>query len=160
MVLPKAGLGEWRAQCQLPPNIADFVGRAEIFRELCTTLESGDTPVVCLTGVPGVGKSALAVRVAHRLRTRFPDGQWYVCADRRTWPGILAEMLATSGVEQPPTSTTAAVVLLRQRLAGRRLLGTIDDAPKASHHTGCFLSPTDAPSWPCGAAIPRPWPAT
>ncbi|MEU7842716.1 BTAD domain-containing putative transcriptional regulator [Micromonospora sp. NPDC049114] len=130
VAISRAGVDVWRAQCQLPPDIADFVGRVEIVRDLCTTLESGDTPVVCLTGVPGVGKSALAVRVAHHLRTRFPDGQWYLCGSERTWPDILAEMLATSGVEQPPTSTTAAVALLRRRLAGRRLLVTIDDAPE------------------------------
>ncbi|MGX4653418.1 BTAD domain-containing putative transcriptional regulator [Micromonospora sp. SCSIO 07396] len=138
---PRAGLGEWQTQCQLPPDIADFVGRAEILRELCTTLESGDTPVVCLTGVPGVGKSALAVRVAHRLRTRFPDGQWYVCGTGRTWPDILAEMLATSGVEQPPTGNTAAVSLLRRRLAGRRLLVTIDDAPEGNPPHGLLPLP-------------------
>ncbi|CCH19743.1 AfsR/SARP family transcriptional regulator [Micromonospora lupini] len=141
-VIPTTGLGGWRAQCQLPPDIADFVGRADVSRELCTTLGSGDTPVVCLTGVPGVGKSALAVRVAHRLRARFPDGQWYVCAgDGRTWPDILAEMLTTSGVEQPPTGTTAAVSLLRRRLTGRRLLVTIDDAPEGDPPHGLLPLP-------------------
>ncbi|GAA3643603.1 hypothetical protein GCM10022267_32670 [Lentzea roselyniae] len=62
------------APCQLPADLPDFVGR----REEIARLELIDAPVVAITGLPGVGKTVLAIREAHRLRERFPDGQLYV----------------------------------------------------------------------------------
>ncbi|MFS8101144.1 tetratricopeptide repeat protein [Lentzea alba] len=62
------------APCQLPADLPDFVGR----KEEITRLELINSPVRAITGLPGVGKTVLAVREAHRLRERFPDGQLYV----------------------------------------------------------------------------------
>ncbi|WP_434440144.1 ATP-binding protein [Lentzea sp. E54] len=61
------------APCQLPADLPDFVGREEELARLALI----DAPVRAITGLPGVGKTALAVREAHRLRERFPDGQLY-----------------------------------------------------------------------------------
>ncbi|MYT32503.1 MULTISPECIES: AfsR/SARP family transcriptional regulator [unclassified Streptomyces] len=66
---------------QLPGNIAEFTGReAEIEQlgRLLTPDQNTLAPtVVTLTGSPGTGKSALAVRVCHEIRERFCHGQLY-----------------------------------------------------------------------------------
>ncbi|MFI7080707.1 AfsR/SARP family transcriptional regulator [Micromonospora sp. NPDC049903] len=135
----------WRAQCQLPPDVADFTGRAGLLAELHAALRStpDGPPVVCLTGAPGVGKSALAVRTAHRLRDRFPDGQWYAHASEadgagRDWPQLLAELLTAAGEDRPPATTAAGARALQRRLAGRRVLIVIDDLHDASALRGLF----------------------
>jgi DNA-binding SARP family transcriptional activator len=125
----------WSPQCQLPLDIGDFVGRADLVDQV-EGLLARDTvlPIVWVSGSPGVGKSALAVRVGHRLRTRYPDGQWYVRLGGATTPRdpgeVLAELLRTCGVERGdiPERLDARAAAFRARLADRRLLLLLDDA--------------------------------
>jgi DNA-binding XRE family transcriptional regulator len=79
--------------CQLPPAVADFTGRQPQIAEL-TGLLSGDRdnqvgiPVAVIVGLPGVGKTALALHVAHKLRPNTPTAS---CGRRfKTVPGIPA----------------------------------------------------------------------
>jgi len=71
------------ALSQLPPDIADFTGREgpmERLRAQMTGHQSESTAVMITgaAGKAGVGKTALAVHVAHQTRPNFPDGQLYV----------------------------------------------------------------------------------
>ncbi|MFD8348446.1 ATP-binding protein [Streptomyces coelicoflavus] len=61
---------------QLPARDAEFTGRDVAVSRLCKTLEKGGA--VALTGKPGVGKSALATEVAHKLIPSFSDAQLYM----------------------------------------------------------------------------------
>lgn len=65
---------------QLPHNIAGFVGRESQLSQLDQLLAGGgeSAPIVGVGGTAGVGKTALAVPWAHRVKDRFPDGQLYV----------------------------------------------------------------------------------
>ncbi|MGO1055855.1 tetratricopeptide repeat protein [Crossiella sp. CA198] len=54
----------------VPPQPV-FVGRDRELAELLDGLRAGS---VVVTGLPGVGKTALAVRAAHELRPEFPGG--------------------------------------------------------------------------------------
>lgn len=88
----------------------------------------------------GVGKSALALHVAHGLRERFPDGQLYFNLHGAT-PGMtpltpgqaLAALLRDLGTEprRIPEHPDAAAALLRSLLAPTRTLMVLDDAAHA-----------------------------
>ncbi|WP_453086968.1 BTAD domain-containing putative transcriptional regulator [Streptomyces rectiviolaceus] len=139
---------------QLPPCPPHFTGRQEVVRSLARLLTGqgggGDVldrapgsapPVAVLSGMAGVGKSALALHVAHRLREHFPDGQLYVNL-RGATPGMtpltpdqaLAALLRDLGVESghSPGHPDAAAALLRSLLAPTRMLLVLDDAATAA----------------------------
>ncbi|MFJ8476060.1 BTAD domain-containing putative transcriptional regulator [Kitasatospora sp. NPDC094011] len=131
---PSAG---WQTQLQLPPVPPVFVGRTEESAALIAALTPGEAagvPVALVSGPPGIGKSALAVQVAHQLRDRFPDGQWYVQLDDRAPDGRTGEhigdLLRLSGAapDSVPDALPARAAALRARLAGRRVLLLVEDA--------------------------------
>ncbi|QWF77843.1 AfsR/SARP family transcriptional regulator [Amycolatopsis sp. CA-230715] len=121
---------------QLPAPLPDFTGRAGIAAQLAERLSpSGGTamPITAISGMAGVGKTALAVHVAHRVRDEFPDGQLH--ADlRETAPSeavrrfLLA--LGRSAAEIPATVEQRSA-LLRTTLAARRVLVVLDNVSDA-----------------------------
>jgi DNA-binding SARP family transcriptional activator/tetratricopeptide (TPR) repeat protein len=93
---------------ELPRDVRGFAGRAEQLARLDRQLgaRAGDSDVWIVHGIPGVGKTALALHWSHRVRDQFPDGQLYVNlrgfdADREPMePTVaLAQLLRTLGVE-------------------------------------------------------------
>jgi DNA-binding SARP family transcriptional activator len=132
---------------QLPADIPDFTGRAEQVDYLCglfPDIPAGDTgggavAVSLIAGAGGLGKTTLAVHVAHRLRARFPDGQLYVnlrgASDSPASPSdVLARFLRELAVDgdQVPASEDERAALYRTLLAGRRVLIVLDDARDAA----------------------------
>ncbi|MQA80630.1 MAG: tetratricopeptide repeat protein [Streptosporangiales bacterium] len=127
---------------QLPADLADFTGRPGTVADAVALLTGRDepgTPVLAVAGSGGSGKSALAVHVAHRARTSYPDGQLYVglrgASERPVDPGdALATLLAGLGVggASLPTSTTERAAVLRSLLADKRMLLVVDDARDAA----------------------------
>src|SRR5918992_2765474 len=122
---------------QLPPDVADFTGRDEQLVQLLELLQPGSPDhavvITALAGMAGVGKTALAVHAAHRLRERYPDGQLYVDlrgADRVPLDasGVLARMLRTLGVARTPETLEERTELFRSRLADREVLLLLDNA--------------------------------
>ncbi|MFY1688313.1 BTAD domain-containing putative transcriptional regulator [Plantactinospora sp. WMMB782] len=127
--------------CQLPPALPGFVGRAAGIERIERMLDptAGGVPVVAVSGQPGVGKSALAVTVAHRIRDRFPDGQLFVhlagaSAAPRDPAALLADLLRVLGVPGSalPQNLSALAAAYRARLADRRVLVVLDDAATAA----------------------------
>jgi len=122
----------------LPPDIPHFVGReAELEQIGIVPADRLGGGVVVIEGMPGVGKTALAVHAAHRLATSYPDAQLYLDlkAHDRTSPPLnprvaLAQLLAMLGDTQARPSLPFDELFARWRaqMAGLRALLVLDDA--------------------------------
>jgi DNA-binding SARP family transcriptional activator/tetratricopeptide (TPR) repeat protein len=125
---------------QLPADVRAFTGRSGELTALDRLLApDGDEPpltVALLSGTAGVGKSALAVRWAHRVRESFPDGQLYVnlrgydAEQPVAVADALAGFLTALGVRGPeiPPGTDERAARYRSELTGRRMLVLLDNA--------------------------------
>jgi tetratricopeptide (TPR) repeat protein len=140
---------------QLPPDLVDFTGRDKQVQELLGLLRQNrkKAPIAVVVGMGGVGKSALAVHVAHRLTGRYPGAQ------------IVVELHGTSERPLPPTEAMGQVIhtfhpelslpdepvqvaaLYRDTLIGRRVLILLDDAADAAQVRSLLPPPR------CGAII-------
>ncbi|AOR37528.1 regulator [Streptomyces fodineus] len=127
---------------QLPATVPDFTGRASFVSELIETLTAAGSEVMALSalaGIGGVGKTTLAVHVAHQARAAFPDGQLYVdlqgtgsrAAEPETVLGYFLRALGTPDSEVPD-SLEERGTLFRSVLDGRRVLVLLDNAKDAA----------------------------
>jgi DNA-binding SARP family transcriptional activator/Flp pilus assembly protein TadD len=138
---PTSGDGQQASPRQLPSSIADFIGRDSHIAEIRRTLSekrSSETaryavPIVAISGRGGVGKSTLALRVAHELGEQYPDGHLYVdlqgpVGEYRTGV-LLARFLRALGVSGSviPEDLAERAEMYRSRLASKRLLLVLDD---------------------------------
>ncbi len=130
---------------QLPATVPDFTGRTTVVHEVRNVLASAAGSehrvmvVAALAGIAGVGKTTLAVHVAHQVRPDFPDGQLYVdlqgAGPRPADPeAILGSFLRALGVADSaiPPSLQERAALYRSLLDGRRVLVVLDNAQDAA----------------------------
>ncbi|MFF7448391.1 MULTISPECIES: BTAD domain-containing putative transcriptional regulator [unclassified Streptomyces] len=127
---------------QLPATVPDFTGRASVVAELGEVLAGAEGRVMALSalaGIGGVGKTTLAVHVAHQVRSSFPDGQLYVdlqgagarAADPETVLGTFLRALGTAD-SAIPDSLEERAALYRSVLDDRRVLVLLDNARDAA----------------------------
>jgi tetratricopeptide (TPR) repeat protein/transcriptional regulator with XRE-family HTH domain len=135
----------------LPRDIGSFTGREPELARLLSTLagvvgvagvagvpaDGGALGICVIDGMPGVGKTTLAVHAAHRLAGHFPDGQFFLPLHAHTPgqrpvspPDALASLLLTAGVavQQIPPGVAARAGRWRDHVAGKRILLLLDDA--------------------------------
>jgi DNA-binding SARP family transcriptional activator len=127
---------------QLPNGIKHFTGRAEVLQELDALTASAESPgnVVVIAGMPGVGKTALALHWAQRHLDRFPDGQLhadlgaYSSATPVDPHAVLARFLVALGVPAAavPPKTDQRQDLFNRLLDGRRTLVILDDVANSA----------------------------
>jgi DNA-binding SARP family transcriptional activator len=131
---------------QLPPDIGAFTGRAGEIEVARAALPG---KVLAIAGPGGVGKSALAVHLAHRLAHLFPDGQLYVDLQGATAGlrpleplEVLGRFLRALGSPDgdrvpgsrglEPATVAEASGAFRALAARRRLLVVLDNARDAA----------------------------
>jgi tetratricopeptide (TPR) repeat protein len=132
----------------LPDDVADFTGRTEqleVIRDLLLAAAPGPGALsICsITGMGGVGKTALAVHLAHQIAAHYPDGQLYLNlrgfgSDRPLEPSeALAAVLQALGAPPPDRTESAAQLAARFRtlLAHRKVLLILDNAADADQVT-------------------------
>ncbi len=128
----------WSPVRQLPAPPADFTGRADAIEALARRMPAAGVAVTVITGPPGAGKTALAVKTGHLASSVFADGQLYVslggAAQPRDPAGVLGELLRSLGVPpgRVPAGLAELAALYRSVLAGRRVLLVADDAATAA----------------------------
>jgi transcriptional regulator with XRE-family HTH domain len=130
----------------LPGDIADFTGRVEEVDRLLATIpidSTGQATVVidAIDGMAGVGKTTLAVHVAHHLLDRYPDAQLFIdlhghaSEHEATDPAAaLDALLRAVGVpgDRIPDGVDQRASLWRAELAGRAVVVVLDNAATAA----------------------------
>ncbi|MFC7592063.1 ATP-binding protein [Nonomuraea antimicrobica] len=129
---------------ELPADVATFTGRAAEVARLTGLLGAGGrtrSGVCQISGIGGIGKSALAIHVAHAVADRFPDGQLYVNlqgatpeANPVTPLAALGRFLRSLGVADSavPADVEEAAARFRTLTGGKRLLVVLDNARDAA----------------------------
>ncbi|MER6126691.1 tetratricopeptide repeat protein, partial [Streptomyces sp. NPDC001795] len=150
-----------RALSGLPDRSPTFTGRDEQLKELLTALDPaqgpGEPALVAVAGLPGVGKTELAVQTAERARQQpgwFPGGILFIDLfgydneRRMSAESALDRLLRALGIraEDIPAESQDRSRLYRSVLAalaeeGRRILIVIDNASSAEQVRP--LLPTD-----------------
>ncbi|TMR25675.1 tetratricopeptide repeat protein [Nonomuraea turkmeniaca] len=121
---------------QLPADTTDFTGREPNIGQVTRALRAADASalvIAAVAGAGGMGKTTLAVHVAHRIAADYPDGQLFVDlqgAGPRPLPpdAVLGAFLRAFGVDVVSESLSERAALYRSALADRRVLVVLDNA--------------------------------
>ena len=133
---------------QLPVDLPDFTGRQDelerLIRELAATPQREEAAqdangsraaIAAIAGMAGVGKSTLAIQVAHQLKQNFPDAQLYInLRGTESQPldpiDVLAGFLRAWGIDDSlmPSDGTERSKLYRSMLSDKRVLVVLDNA--------------------------------
>ena len=118
---------------QLPPPPHDFTGREQELKELLAATERGSV-ISGLQGLGGVGKTALALKLAERIKDRCPDAQFYLdlrgVSQRPVTPAeAMAHVIrAYQPTARLPESEAELQPLFHSALHGKRALLVMDNA--------------------------------
>ncbi|GAA1022482.1 NTPase [Acrocarpospora pleiomorpha] len=125
----------------MPPAPRGFVNRTRELAALDGFLDDRDSPlVVVVSGLGGVGKTAISRRWAHHVSSRFADGQLYADLGAYRHGGgvevgdVLGGFLRSLGVHEEwiPADLAERAALFRSRTADANLLVLVDDAQHAA----------------------------
>jgi predicted ATPase/transcriptional regulator with XRE-family HTH domain len=172
---------EPRAASRVPPTIAlppplPLVGRDDDLREVAGLVAACD--VVLLVGLAGVGKTCLAIAVAHHVADRFPGGVAGIFVSDVSGPDdILASaasvfgvaraahltercagrptLLLVDGVERAPEAAATALAWLRANAPGLRLVATSRHPVDLPGIVAWPVTPLDVPPR-AGTSVPAP----
>jgi tetratricopeptide (TPR) repeat protein/predicted MPP superfamily phosphohydrolase len=122
---------------QIPPPPSDFKGREDEIRDILSNFEKGAT-ITGLRGMGGVGKTALALVLADKIKSKFPDGQIFIemrgtsrnpdMPPMRPDEAMAHVIRAFNPVDKLPENSNELRGLYHSILAGKRVLMLLDNA--------------------------------
>lgn len=129
----------------VPNQIENFTGREKLIKKIRKEIASNN--ILLIHGAPGVGKSALAIRLGHLLHNKFPDGVLWYRLDTSDVMDILLSIAFAYGVDighiQDKEIRASTV---RSILASKRVLLIFDNVELKNdirlilpNHKGCFV---------------------
>ena len=122
---PRATFGPSRWAASMPAPATPLVGRAGEIDGLMASLQARTGKIVTLTGPGGVGKTRLAIEVAHRLAPMYTDGAAFVALATVTQAELVPDVIARAlGITLRAHSGTEQLTAL---LASRELLLVLDN---------------------------------
>ncbi|MEV5499519.1 BTAD domain-containing putative transcriptional regulator [Nonomuraea fuscirosea] len=139
----------------LPHDTADFTGRmAEVLHLLSAAKQNSATALVisAIEGMGGIGKTTLAIHIAHELARDYPDGQYFIdlhgfstLAEPLPPSRALEILLRDSGSppELMPPDLEGRSAMWRSRTAGQRALLVLDNAVDAAQVRPLLPSSSD-----------------
>jgi tetratricopeptide (TPR) repeat protein len=152
---------------QLPPPPGDFTGRASELEELTANIERG-VNISGLQGQGGIGKTALALKLAAQLTPRYPDAQFYLDLKGASeqQPVSVSEALAHvirayHPTEKLPDNEEDLCALYRSVLHNQRALLLMDNARDAQQvaplipPSGCVLLVTSRQHFTLPGLFPK-----
>jgi DNA-binding SARP family transcriptional activator len=141
-VLPVTMPARPRAIRLLPRDVAEFAGRAGLVERLVAMVLA--TPdrvpmILAIDGMAGMGKTALAVRIAHRVADRYPDAHLFLDLHGHSERSPVGHMIALGSLlrqlgvpqERIPQDLDERIEMWRSELDGRRVLIVLDNARDA-----------------------------
>jgi tetratricopeptide (TPR) repeat protein/DNA-binding SARP family transcriptional activator len=156
-LVPAQGTGAALASPNTLPSDVAWVGRQKELGQLTGTAFGNDSSisaVTLITGMPGSGKSALAIHAAHQMAEGFPDGQLFLNlrSHTRHQPPMtsteaLGELLRLTGTPPKtlPQHLNDLVSLWRSTTRKRRLAVVLDDVVEVEQ-VAPLLPQADSPA--------------
>jgi tetratricopeptide (TPR) repeat protein len=126
---------------QIPQPPVDFTGRTEEINDLLSKIASGGVTISGVRGAGGIGKTALAFVLAHRLAAKYSHGQVFLnlrgVDEKKQKPVTVAEALSHVirsflGLDIPlPAEESQLQGHYQSVLTGKRVLLLMDNAANA-----------------------------
>ncbi|MEJ2857910.1 MULTISPECIES: ATP-binding protein [unclassified Saccharothrix] len=146
---------EPRGPDNLPAPLADFTGRQEELGLLAERIASGQGALAihAIDGMGGIGKTALAVQLAHQVAHRYPDGRLFIdlqahsATDPPVEPAQAMSRLLSALKATPvrtPASTAEWGEVWRAELSRRRVLVVLDNAASTAQVEHLLPGTTDS----------------
>ena len=124
---------------QIPDPPRDFTGREEELERLCEDVRQGGVAISGLRGMGGIGKTALALRLAKELKDEYPDAHLYLdlrgAGGQEPLPATEAMWHVVTSFQpemKPPTEESTIVGFYQSLLRGKKAIFLLDNARDAA----------------------------
>ena len=128
---------------QIPCDISDFTGRNSEINELKNLLKNNldnknALKIINIHGMPGVGKSTLAIYIAHQIKQKFADFQLYANLQKEDTQNILTHWLSNLNQNHNSNNLEQLAKNYRSSLANKKGVILLDNAVNESQ-VRCLL---------------------